>query len=200
MPKQSERLYSPQTPDERRGVVISVAARRERMNAIEQLMVAGVSMTRIEDMCRDKFQMTKGKVRTYADLVRTRWAEEERANRPSNKAQAIRRCLGHIAEARRDKNWAAVAQLEKHLADLQGTREPVEVNLNIDATVTEAALHVVANLTPERRAALIAEQRALRALAAAHRAPIDTTGIEVPPSTTLVFWTVESTEPHAAEH
>lgn len=176
-PKIDQRQYAAATPEERRGVVVSVLDRRERMTAIEQLMIAGVSMSRIEDMMRDKFSMARGKVRVYVDAVRARWAEEDAANRPAMKAQAIRRCLGHIAEARRDKNWAAVAQLEKHLSDLQGTKEPVEVNLNIDATITEAALHVVANLTPERRAALIAQQRELRAMAA--RPVIDTTGVEV---------------------
>lgn len=178
MAKIDQRQYAAASPEERRGVVVSVQDRRERMQALEQLMIAGVSMSRIEDMMRDKFSMTKGKVRTYADQVRARWAEEEAASRPTKKAQAIRRTLGHIAEARRDKNWAAVAQFEKHLALLEGTYEAVEVKLNVDATITEAALHVVANLTPERREALIKQQRELRARAQL-ASPIDTTGTEV---------------------
>lgn len=184
-PKIDQRQYAAATPEERRGVVVSVLDRRERMHALEQLMIAGVSMSRIEDMMRDKFSMPRGKVRQYVDAVRAQWAEEESRARPTKKAQAIRRCLGHIAEARRDKNWAAVAQFEKHLAMLEGTYEAVEVNLNIDATITEASLHVIANLTPERRAALIAQQRELRALAAA-KPVIDTTGVEVPSRTLCV--------------
>ncbi len=116
--------------------------------------------------------MTRTVVATYVARIREKWAEEERAARPHYKAQAMRRIYGHIAEAKRDKNWSAIAQFEKILSDMQGTKEPVEINVNIDATVTEAALHVVSTLTPERRRALIEEQRRLRALAAK---PIDTT-------------------------
>lgn len=166
MPKKDQRQYAAASPEERRGVVVTVEERRARTEVIERLLIAGVSMTRIEDTCKERFSMSAGKVRQYIEQVRARWAEEERQQRPHNKAAAIRRVLGHIAKAASDKNWAAVAQLEKHLADLQGTKEALEVHLNIDATVTEAALHVVANLTPERRAALIGEQRRLRELAA----------------------------------
>jgi len=176
-----QRHYASATLAEKRGVIVTIAERRERLDTIERMLIAGISMSRIEDVAKEKLGMSFGRTRSYIDRIRAMWAEEERAGRPHNKAAAIRRCLGHVAEARRDKNWSAVAQFEKHLSDLQGTKEPVEVNLNIDATVTEAALHVVASLTPERRAALIAQQRQLLALAS--KVAIDTTGVEMPADT-----------------
>jgi hypothetical protein len=173
MPK--SRLYSATSPDQQRGIVVSVEDRRKRTDAIENMLIAGISQSRIERVCREQFGMTKAAVGTYIVRIRDRWAVEERESRPFYKAQAMRRLYGHMAEARRDKNWAAIAQFEKLLSDMQGTKEPVEVNINVDATVTEAALHVVSTLTPERRAALIEEQRRLRQLAA--KQTIDTVGV-----------------------
>lgn len=146
---------------------MSVEERRKRLDFIEKLLVAGVNTGRIESACREAFNppMPKTSVAKYIEQVRARWAEEERTNRVHYKAQAMRRLYGHVAEARKAANWAAVAQLERLLADIQGTKEPVEVQLNVDATVTEAVLHVVATLSPERRRAMIEEQRRLRELA-----------------------------------
>lgn len=161
-----QRQYAPATPGERRKAIVSVAERRTRLDFIEKLLIAGIAIARIESACRDQFSMPKSAVSKCVEQVHARWADEERSNRLHYKTQAMRRLYGHVAEARKDKNWAAVAQLERLLADIQGTKEPLEVQLNVDATISEAVLHVVANLSPERRVALIEEQRRLRALAA----------------------------------
>ena len=158
--------YKPASPEERRGRLVPIDERRRRTEFIEGLLVAGLSMPQVERAARDSFAMNRLQVATYVGRIRERWAEEEKTQRPHNKAQQMRRVYGHIAEARRDKNWAAVAQFEKLLSDILGTKEPVEINVNVDAVVTEAALQVIAGLTPERRRALIDEQRRLRELAA----------------------------------
>jgi DNA-binding transcriptional MerR regulator len=175
--------YQPATDSERRVHVVLPAERRKRLDFIEKLLIAGVSISRIESACREAFDppMSKTAVRTYISRVHARWAEEERTNRAHYKTQAIRRLYGHIAEARKASNWAAVAQLERLLSDIQGTKEPIEVQVNVDATVTEAMLHVVANLSPERKRALIEEQRRLRALA--QGATVDVSAASAPGST-----------------
>ena len=175
-----QRQYAPAKPDERRVNVLTLEERRARMDFIEKLLVAGVGVGRVETACRDQFSMGKTAVNSYVMRIRTRWAEEERGNRPHYKAQAMRRLYGHVMEARKDKNWAAVAQLERLISDIQGTKEPVEIQLNVDATVSEAVIHVVANLSPERRKALIEEQRRIRELAAR---TIDAEATVVPPTT-----------------
>jgi hypothetical protein len=164
--KIDQRQYTAATPAERRGVVVSLANVRKRTEFIENLLVAGISPSRIARAAREQLGMKSSSVNTYIDRIRERWAEEERGSRPYYKQQAIRRIYGHISQARAEKNWSAIAQLEKLLADIQGTKEPITVQIDVDATVKEAALHVIANLTPERRQALIAEQRRLRELAA----------------------------------
>lgn len=174
----SEVARTADSPDERRVRYVSPEARREQENEIERLLVAGVSQHRIEGAMLDRHQMTRTSTRAVMARVRRRWAEEERGNRPHYKATAMRRLLGHIAEARVAKNFASVAQLERLLAEMQGTREPVEVNLNVETTVTEAALHVIGKLTPEKFRALVEEQKRLRALAATPKV-LDVQGVEV---------------------
>jgi hypothetical protein len=147
-------------------VVVTVEQRRERLEVIEQLMIRGIGTSKIEKACADRFGMNKGAVARYMSHLREQWADEERQSRPTNKATAQRRIYQHIQKAREADNWAAVASLERLLSDIQGTKEALEVNLNVDANVREATLHVIANLTPEKRAEILAEQRKLRELAA----------------------------------
>jgi hypothetical protein len=157
---------------------VSAAERQERSEAVERLLIAGVSPLRIKALVYERFGMSDGAVHGVVERVRERWRREEADSRATYKATAMRRLYGHIAEARASKHWPAVAQLERLLAEMQGTREPVEVAMNITATLGESAARVVAQLTPEKMAALIAEQRQLRALAAG-RQVIETTGVEV---------------------
>lgn len=163
----------PATPDERRVRKVSKEEARKRLDFVEKLLIAGVSMRRIETACEESFGMSHAAVLQVATKVRRIWAEEERANRPNYKAQAIRRISNHIAQASKDKNWAAVAALERLQSDIQGTKEPIDVQININATVQESVLHVVANMTPEKQRRLIEEQRALRQRAALLPATIE---------------------------
>ena len=164
----------PDSDDERGRVYVSPEERRERENVVEQLLIAGVNKNQIAQELRRRFNTTPSATGTLIARVRKRWADEERENRPSYKAAAIRRITGHIAQARQSKNWAAVAQLERLMSEIQGTREPIEVQMNVDVSLPEAAMRVVATLPPEKFQAMIAEQRRLRALA-----PVATTGEEV---------------------
>jgi len=146
-------------------LTVTVAMKRERLDSIEQLMIRGVSQSKIEKACAERFKMSRGAVSKYIDTLRSQWSEEERSSRLTNKTTAQRRLYQHIQKAKDSENWAAVAALERLLSDIQGTKEALEINLNVDATVTEATLHVVANLSPEQRTSIIAEQRKLRELA-----------------------------------
>ena len=161
------RIYGQDDPIKRSvTATVTVVMKRERMDVIEQLMIRGVSPSKIEKACAERFKMSRGAVAKYIDALRSQWAEEERSSRLTNKTTAQRRLYQHIQKAKDSENWAAVAALERLLSDIQGTKEAIEIHLNVDATVTEATLHVVANLSPEQRTNIIAEQRKLRELAA----------------------------------
>jgi hypothetical protein len=70
----------------------------------------------------------------YGDLnaVRAEWVEQDNEHRAEAKSTAVRRILGHIRGAKADKAWGAVASLERLLAQIQGTMEPIQ----LEATVT----------------------------------------------------------------
>jgi hypothetical protein len=62
-------------------------------------------------------------------------------------------------------DWKAVDQHERLLAQIQGTLRPVEVRVDVDATVRASLAAVVASLKPEELDELVAEQEALEARA-----------------------------------
>ena len=177
MPRTLRRVDAPSPTDKRRVNIVSIEERRKRTALIEGLLISGVPMTRIEDQARQLHQMTKSQVGAYIARIRETWAAEEAGNRAHNKAQQQRRLYGHISAAKADKNWPAVAQFEKLLADIQGTREPLEMTVTT-TTLTEVTMKVVSGLTPERRGQLLARHRQLLALAAKgeEKAVIETTG------------------------
>lgn len=164
----------PASASERRAIVYPIDVIREQHDVIEQWLVGGVSLSGIEKAAKKRWGIKGSRVRRIVDKVRGRWIEETRAERPHWKAQAIRRVYGHIAAAREASQWNAVAQFERLLAEMQGTKEPLEIALNVDRAVSEAALHAVAQLSPERIRQIADEQRQLRLLAA--RAVIETPG------------------------
>ncbi len=172
MSKIDQRQYAPATQEEVRVKTITPDEKKRRLAEIEKLMMLGVAQTQIEHACRAKYGMKTALVRRYQSEIRNRWAEEEQVNRPTNKAAAVRRLYSHIQKALQKEEWAAVAAFERILSDIQGTKEAVEVNLNVDATVTEATLHVIANLSPARREAMLEEQRQLRLLAEKNARPV----------------------------
>lgn len=164
---------------------LSKSESKSRKELVEALLINGVPEHRIEATLREQFSRTRhGDVGRIIASVRARWAEEEKNNRPHFKATAQRRLYTHIAKASKEANFAAVAALERLLSDVQGTKEAVEVNLNLDATVTEAVMHVVANLSTEEMDRITQEQREFRALReraqAGESLPLMASGVAVP--------------------
>ena len=78
----------------------------------------------------------------------------ERDLRLEKEAQ-VERTLSHIKKAEAAKNWMAVAKLESVLSDLIGSREPIKV----EHVLTGAIASVIAQLTPEQHAEIVARQR-----------------------------------------
>lgn len=158
--------FGAQSPQERRQVYVSPAERSQRMIAIEQMLVAAAPLSMIEAACKEKFGMGRQAVATYIERVKGRWAQEAEQDRPQLKKLAVKRLHQHIRNAAAKGQFSAVAQLERLLSDIQGTKEAVEVNLNVNATIAEAVITVATSMTDEEQAALIAEQRRLLQLAA----------------------------------
>ena len=84
-----------------------------------------------------------------------------------NKAAAARRLLRYIRQAQGDgtrkPDFATLAKFEGLLADLQGTRAPLEIA--VDVRVGEAVKAVIAGMTAEQLNERLAAARERRALA-----------------------------------
>jgi hypothetical protein len=182
-----ERITPPTSPpagsaeakERARGIhkVFSVAEVREQERVIEDLLVRGLGHGTIFRAVREPpgtlaadgkprataLGIGQARARKLIDRIYERWRIEDGPRRAQRKAEQIRR-LTHDAEvARSSKNYNAVARFEELLADLMGTREPIQVNH--DVRVSETVLHVFGMLRPEDMHDLMNEYRQTHALA-----------------------------------
>ena len=173
-PRGGRNLYD--TKDVRTGRKRSVgrAERLKRSQLISALLANGTDHTNIYAICAEQFGMTKQATTRMCGRVLDTWAQDEEAQRPQYKRAAMRRIHGHIAASKKAGKWSSVAQFENLLARIQGTLEPLEVNVNLEATVRESVLHVVSSMDADRL-----HELAERALA--YRAPLPV--LPAPPPT-----------------
>jgi hypothetical protein len=121
---------------------------------LSALLAAAVPREQVEQQMAVQFGMTAYAVNKLTQEVLKSWGDDEAEQKPHYKRAAIKRIIGHIAAARAAKQYSAVSSLERLLAQIQGTMEPIEIHVNLDATVRESVLHVVAEMTPERLRAM----------------------------------------------
>ncbi len=162
------------TPAQMRGagltgprVVVSEAEQRDRRETLAQLLAAGMSRDfMIKTMTATTkpdgspgFGMTKEAVTLLVAEVYQTWREEDTEDRPHKKAGAVRRIKRNIARAAAKNNYAAVAQLERTLMMIEGTAEPIEVNVNGLERVSVAVQKVLNVQTADALDELIAEEK-----------------------------------------
>lgn len=151
----------------------------EQLQAVEQLLRSMVSPRDIEQVLRKKFGPV-GRIRTMRLIARTyeRWREDDKNAVPHQKAAQSRRIAQYLQQARGvfengrwtvKPDWKAVAMFENILADVQGTRAPIEVN--VDARVSQSLQAIIASMTPEQMAERLAVVRQRRELAEQARRP-----------------------------
>ena len=148
----------------------AAAARRSRISKVEQLerrkvliglMVNRIDPLEVERQMHDRFGMKPRQVKRLQRELERDLQEEGKELLPLLKAKAVNRLHAHIIKASRDASWNAVSSLERVLADIQGTREPVQVNVRVDARVQEAVVHLLSSVPPEQLDALAAQGAAL---------------------------------------
>jgi len=144
---------------------------------VERLLLATHSTQAIIRTMRERHGLGRNRTCTLIQRVRARWTEEDKEARPAQRAAAIRRIKSYIALANGERSpeadgggwrtppdFGALALLERLLADLQGTRAPVEVAAGI--RLGRAAAAVIAAMTAEEVAECLEEAREERAKAA----------------------------------
>jgi len=133
-------------------LVVSTTEQRERRHAMSQLLMQGTSMDGIfKILMLDKdpktgkqgFNMTQSAILALRDEVWATWADEDAESRPYYKSATMRRLHSEIVQAKSDHSWSAVAMLEKTMMEVQGTAEPLEVNLTGDVRLTRSIIEVL---------------------------------------------------------
>jgi len=133
---------------------------------IESMLLNSYGITTIRRVMRERFGVGSVRTNVLSQRVRDLWINEDAESRPLNKAAAARRFLRYIRQAQGDEthrpDFSTLAKFESLLADVQGTRAPLEIN--VDVRLGEAAKLVIAGLSAQQlndRLEAVRERRAL---------------------------------------
>jgi hypothetical protein len=149
------------------------AATPQQRHAMEEMLSHGMGYTEVcELMVSGAYVIKEGRpvgqpmapatVRRTIARIRKRWAEQDEEHKHEYRLAQMRRLYTEIGEARRAKNYGAVAALERLLADVQGTREPERVAVDVRATLRNAVEVTLDGMTPQRMAELATAYRERR--------------------------------------
>jgi len=141
---------------------------RRRREAMSSLLAAPTSIDGIiEIMSAEKtadgspgFAMTEAGVRKLIREVYATWQEDDAESAQHYKAAAIRRLARHVQQAKTKGAWTAVAMMEKTLMDIQGTAEPIEVNLTGEVRLNHSLMSVIGETDPVDVRRMIDAERA----------------------------------------
>jgi len=147
--------------------IVPVAEQRDRRETLSQLLSAGISKDRILQTMMSPtkpdgtpgFSMTERAVEELIGEVYQTWRDEDAAGRPHKKAAATRRIKRTIARATAKGAYTAAAQLERTLMMIEGTAEPLKVEVTGVEAVSSALVQVLNVQSPEQLDELVAEGR-----------------------------------------
>ncbi len=137
----------------------TVAEAREHLQLVEQLMIQGTGAAAIARVCKMRLGIGAPRCAALRARVTEAWSREDSERRGELKAAQARRLQGYIQQARGrrsddNKGWAerpdyqAIGRFESLLADLHGTREPIKIDLTVQASAS--VMHVISAMTPEQ--------------------------------------------------
>ena len=173
--EEAERRYRPLTPPTNLARNPATISRLERTLVIERMMLDGVADRVIIDFAARRFDKTENTIQSDIGVIRRRWVSEDDEQRRTYKSGAMRRIQAHISEAKKDRAWGAVSSLERLLAQIQGTLEPVQVN--VEFVAKQALADYISNLSDEELEALTLEQKEIERKAAMFDRGIDPTNV-----------------------
>jgi hypothetical protein len=127
----------------------------ERRKVLLHLLENRVSRDEQRTVMSARFAMKPGAVDRLRGILEAELLDSDRELLPLTRAKQVGRLHAHIQGARRDKSWNAVAALERTLAQVQGTLEPVQVQVSVEATVRDAVGAVLSGLSRPQLEALL---------------------------------------------
>lgn len=134
---------------------IPATERAKMRRTIEEMLAHNFHTADIaEAMAAPPFNLTPAQTKTQIARIRRHWREIDVDRRPDYKNAAMRRLLNSIMAARKKGDFGAVATLERLLADIQGTKEPLKLQLNVSSVLEHSVAEAVARMSNERIQAL----------------------------------------------
>ena len=117
---------------------------RERRALMTAALANGIARDAIIFQFTNKYSMSERAVGDLMAEVRAMWDDEDAESARYARGAARRRIGGHLREASKDRKWTAVANLEKVLAEIEGTNVTDEEKpVDVDARLSEAILAVL---------------------------------------------------------
>jgi hypothetical protein len=172
---EAERRFRARPPDPNLARNPHVISKLNRTLVVERMMLDGVADQVVIDVVSRQFDKAEATIKDDIKHIRRRWTEEDDEQRRTYKSSAMRRIQSHISEARKDRAWGAVSSLERLLAQIQGTLEPVQVN--VEFVAKQALADYISNLSDEELEALALEQKEIERKAAMFDRGIDPTNV-----------------------
>lgn len=144
-----------------------------RRRAMADMMEAGDGFDAIAAGFERTMGLTRSQVRHIQNEVRSMWNAEDADEKSYRKSTSIRRHRKHIKAAAKDRQWNAVAGLEKNLAAIEGTNEPIEVAVIATSDrVSDAMVRVLGTLSESDLLAVVKGEQDRRLRSGAIDAPV----------------------------
>ncbi len=141
---------------------ITKAESRQRVVIMERLLASGKTDTAIEAVMDKEFQMDGAAVKRCRETVYQKWAAEAADRAPHLKTAARHRLYEALEGAKRDRSWAAVANLEKVLSGIEGTTvDPKEAATPTDMRLKESLVHMLNESDPNWIVEVIERERSI---------------------------------------
>lgn len=141
---------------------VSLEKQRERRALMSGMLAQGAGRDAITAAFGKKFGMTDEAVRVLIDEVRAMWDDEDADHARYARSAARRRLHQSIREANKDRKFTAVANLEKVLADVEGTNVNEEDQpIDVDSRLSDALLHMLQQEDTKGVRLIIERERAI---------------------------------------
>lgn len=153
------KLHSPGTGGSKPKVSTEEARHRRQM--MSSALAQGFPTDAIYTQFNHEFGLSEEQTRRLMREVRAQWEAEDSEEARYAAAKQRRRLWDHIREARKAGKWAAVANLEKVLASVEGTDQPTETALAGDGARLSDAILAILGQTKEGDVRIMIERQIL---------------------------------------
>jgi len=136
-----------------------------RRKALAWLMSENYGREECIELMQSKFDMQRQDVVRLFPIIAREWQADEADQRPRYKQAALFRLRKIAATAIETKELPVLVQVERLRSDIEGTRAPIQVKVDVTSEIRNALTLTIAQLTPSVIARLIEEGREICARA-----------------------------------